>query len=152
MLMTEILRPIGVIFRALDSIANIEFQDIDLSRRQYLYLTRICEQPGIILEQLADLVKVDKTTVTRALQKLEKKGLIVRKNLPGDRKSKQIFPTESAQKIYPQLQREEAYSNQTALRGLSADEQSQLESLLNRVAENVDDDWHQVKKGYQRKY
>ena len=38
----SILREIGIIARALDSIANIEFRDLDLARGQYLYLVRNC--------------------------------------------------------------------------------------------------------------
>ena len=36
----SILREIGIIARALDSIANIEFRDLDLARGKYLYLVR----------------------------------------------------------------------------------------------------------------
>lgn len=43
----SLLREIGVIARALDSIANIEFRDIELARGQYLYLVRIKENPGL---------------------------------------------------------------------------------------------------------
>ena len=50
----SILREIGIIARALDSIANIEFRDLDLARGQYLYLVRIAEQPGMIQEELAE--------------------------------------------------------------------------------------------------
>ncbi|MGB9942163.1 MarR family transcriptional regulator, partial [Bacillus subtilis] len=39
--MNDILREIGMIARALDSISNIEFKDLDLTRGQYLYLVRI---------------------------------------------------------------------------------------------------------------
>ncbi|SLC86760.1 Uncharacterised protein [Mycobacteroides abscessus subsp. abscessus] len=59
--MTEILRDIGVIARALDSIANIEFKEYDLTRGQYLYLVRIVENPGIIQEKMAEMIKVDRT-------------------------------------------------------------------------------------------
>ena len=58
--MAEILREIGMIARALDSIANIEFKEYDLTRGQYLYLIRICENPGIIQEKLAEMIKVDR--------------------------------------------------------------------------------------------
>ncbi|MDQ0859004.1 hypothetical protein QFZ72_002483 [Bacillus sp. V2I10] len=51
--MKEILREIGMIARALDSISNIEFKEYDLTKGQYLYLIRICENPGIIQEKLA---------------------------------------------------------------------------------------------------
>ena len=40
----KVLREIGIIARALDSIANIEFRDLELARGQYLYLVRIGER------------------------------------------------------------------------------------------------------------
>ena len=48
--MKGILREIGMIARALDSISNIEFKEYDLTKGQYLYLVRVCENPGIIQE------------------------------------------------------------------------------------------------------
>lgn len=74
--MKEILREIGAIARALDSISNIEFKELDLTKGQYLYVIRICENPGIIQEKVAELLKVDRTTASRAIQKLETKGFI----------------------------------------------------------------------------
>ncbi len=72
--MTEILKPIGVIARALDSIANVEFKKFDLTKGQYLYLVRVGENPGIIQEHVAEMIKVDRTTAARSVQKLETKG------------------------------------------------------------------------------
>ncbi|GAK40538.1 MarR family transcriptional regulator [Paenibacillus sp. TCA20] len=77
--MTEILREIGMIARALDSISNIEFKEYDLTKGQYLYLVRICEKPGIIQEKLAEMIKVDRTTAARAVKKLEMSGFIKKK-------------------------------------------------------------------------
>jgi Transcriptional regulators len=68
--MADILREIGMIARALDSISNVEFQQYNLTKGQYLYLARICEHPGIIQEQLSKLIMVDRTTVIRAVQRL----------------------------------------------------------------------------------
>ncbi len=65
----DILREIGMIARALDSISNIEFKEYDLTKGQYLYLVRICENPGIIQEKLAEMIKVDRTTAARAIKK-----------------------------------------------------------------------------------
>ncbi len=36
--MTDILREIGMIARALDSISNIEFKELSLTRGQYLFI------------------------------------------------------------------------------------------------------------------
>ena len=74
--MKEVLREIGMVARALDSISNIEFKEYDLTKGQYLYLVRICENPGIIQERLAEMIKVDRTTAARAIKKLEIQGFI----------------------------------------------------------------------------
>lgn len=74
--MTDILREIGMIARALDSISNIEFKELDLTKGQYLYLVRICENPGVIQEKVAEMIKVDRTTAARAIKKLEIQGLL----------------------------------------------------------------------------
>lgn len=77
--MKEILREIGTIARALDSISNIEFKEIHLTKGQYLYLIRICEHPGNIQEKIAELLRVDRTTAARAIKKLESQGFIYKK-------------------------------------------------------------------------
>ncbi len=68
--MKDILREIGMIARCFESIANIEFKTYNLSKNQYIYLVRIAENPGIILERLSEMVKVDRSTASRAVKKL----------------------------------------------------------------------------------
>ena len=97
----SVLREIGIIARALDSIANIEFRDIELARGQYLYLVRIAENPGIIQEELSELLKVDRSTVARSVKKLEAKGLVQQKAAKDNKKNKEWFVTETGEKLYP---------------------------------------------------
>jgi DNA-binding MarR family transcriptional regulator len=150
--MTEILRNVGTIARALDSISNIEFQEIHLTRGQYLYLVRIVENPGIIQEKLAELLKVDRTTTARAVKKLVAIGLVEKKADRENKKIKRLQATKQGQAVYPFVMREHVYSEMVALRGLSVEEQHQLETLLTRVSQNIEGDWQLVKKGQQRKY
>lgn len=148
----EILRPIGIIARALDSIANIEFKQYDLTKGQYLYLVRIGENPGLIQEQLAEMVKVDRTTAARAVQKLEAKGLVTRLPDDSNKKIKRLFLSDQGKKVYPIIERENAYSNQIALESLTDKQSVELEGLLNIVSQNIDKNWNYVKKGNQRHY
>lgn len=150
--MKEILREIGMISRALDSISNIEFKEFDLTKGQYLYVVRICENPGIIQAQLLELIKVDKSTATRALQKLEKNGFIEKKIDSSNKKNKKLFPTEKAQAVYPYIKRENAHSDQVALNGFSKEEAEHTFELLQRIRKNVEKDWDSVKKGNKRDY
>ncbi|KRM78041.1 MarR family winged helix-turn-helix transcriptional regulator [Secundilactobacillus collinoides] len=150
--MTDILREIGMISRALDSIANIEFKPYDLTKGQFLYLVRVCEQPGIIQERLGELIKVDRSTVIRAVQKLQRNGLVEKRPDQENKKIRRLYPTEKGRQLYPLLKREDDFSNQRALQGFSTTERHRLAVMLQRMATNVNDDWHSVKKGHQRDY
>ncbi|WP_141434419.1 MarR family winged helix-turn-helix transcriptional regulator [Bacillus sp. 03113] len=150
--MKEILREIGMIARALDSISNIEFKEFDLTKGQYLYLVRICENPGIIQEKVAEMIKVDRTTAARAIKKLEIQGFIERKSDNHNKKIKKLFPTEKGKKVYPVLRREGEYSDMVALSGFSSEEIETIFNLLQRVRKNIEVDWEFVKKGNKRDY
>lgn len=150
--MKEILREIGMIARALDSISNIEFKELDLTKGQYLYLVRICEQPGIIQEKLAEMIKVDRTTAARAIQKLELQGFIEKRNDTANKKIKLLFPTPKGLEVYPFLKREGEHSNKVALSGISDEETDILYQLLYKVRKNVEADWEYVKRGKKRVY
>lgn len=150
--MKDILREIGMIARALDSISNIEFKEFDLTKGQYLYLVRICENPGIIQEKLAEMIKVDRTTAARAIKKLEVNGFIEKIEVTYNKKIKTLFPTERGIHVYPFIKRENDYSNSVALTGFSEEQIETISHLLQKVRKNIEKDWESVKKGNRRDY
>lgn len=150
--MANILRSIGVIARALDSIANIEFKQYDLTRGQYLYLVRICENPGIIQERLAEMIRVDRTTAARAIQRLAENDFIERRFDEQNHKTKHLYPTVKGTETNEIIKRENAYSTEVALKGFDTEERQTAEALLDRIATNIDADWNTVKKGQKRNY
>lgn len=150
--MNDLLREVGIISRSLESLSNIEFKEFGLSKGQYLYVVRICEHPGIIQDQLADLVKTDRTTAHRSVAKLVEQGFVEKQNDESNKKIKRLFPLQRAIDIYPILLREEKHSNTQALAGLSAEEATQFYQLLQKVRANVEQDWEWVKKGNKRDY
>jgi DNA-binding MarR family transcriptional regulator len=150
--MKEILREIGMIARALDSISNIEFKEYELTKGQYLYLVRICENPGIIQEKVAEMIKVDRTTAARAIKKLEMNGFIEKKDDQHNKKIKKLFPTEKGKTVFPFIKSENDYSNTVALEGFSEREVETILDLLQKVRKNIEKDWEFVKKGHKRNY
>ena len=150
--MIDILREVGMIERALDSISNIEFKEINLSNLQFLYVVRIYEHPGIIAEQLANLIKVDRTTLARAVRRLEKQGYVYRESDPDNKKIKHLYVTEKGKQIYPFIIRENSHSNEVALQGFTPEEAQQVHDYLKRIRQNIDADWKFVKRGGKRKY
>ncbi len=101
---------------------------------------------------LAELVKIDRSTAARAIKKLEASGLIARKKQPGNDKNKALFPTDKGLAIYPTLKRENDYSNEIALTGISETDRQKLLALTKQMAQNVAADWTLVKDGHKRPY
>lgn len=150
--MKQILREVGMITRCFESIANIEFKEYNLSKNQYIYLVRICENPGIIQERIADLLKVDRSTASRAIEKLRQAGFIDKVVMEDNKKNVRLYATEKGMKIFKMLQTEEAYSNEAALKGITQKEQQILLTLLTIIRTNIEPDWELVKRGGKRAY
>ncbi|WP_314062295.1 MarR family transcriptional regulator [uncultured Vagococcus sp.] len=148
----DVLREIGTIARTLDAISNIEFKEYSLTKGQYLYLVRICENPGIIQDKLADNLKVDSSTAARAIKKLEKNGFIKKVQPLDNKKNKELFPTDKGKQVCQFIIKEHLYSESVALSGFATDEVTQLLSMLQRVQTNIESDWYSVKKGNKRNY
>ncbi len=150
--MREILREVGMITRCFESIANIEFKELDLSKNQYIYLIRIGENPGIILERVADMLKVDRSTASRAVEKLNLAGFVRKETTDDNRKNVRLYTTEKGLDVFRMLQKVEAYSDAVALNGISPEEREILLRLLTKVRKNVEPDWELVKRGGKRPY
>ena len=148
----NILRKIGSISRALDSIANIEFKDLELNRGQYLYLTRVFEHPVIISDRLATLLNIDRTTTARGVRKLERAGLIFKEDDEANKKIKHLFITDECKKLAEEIERENVYSNTLVTKGLTKDAQAQLRKYLGILEKNAGENWNFVKNGGKRKY
>lgn len=148
----NILREIGAIERCFESIANIEFKQYGVSKNQYIYLVRICENPGIIQERILYLLKVDRSTASRAIEKLRQEGFIYKEKNPDNKKNLALYPTEKGEAMYKILKREDDYSNAIAIQGFSLEEQAILLELLQRIRRNVEPEWELVKNGGNRCY
>ena len=148
----DILRQIGTIARALDSIANIEFKEMQLNRGQYLYLVRIKENPGIISDHLAGMLSVDRTTTARSVKKLEQNGLIKKESDQQNKKIKHLFVTEKGQQLAEKIEQENAYSNKQMLTGLDSKQVEALSKSLKKMEQNARAEWNLVKNGGKRDY
>lgn len=150
--MSDLLREIGKIYRALESMGNVEFKQFELAKGQYAYLVRICENPGIILERLSEMLKIDRATASRAVAKLELSGLIQKESDLENKKILRLIATPKGMELYEVLRAEEEYSHNTALSGITEEEQRVLLELLERIQNNLEPEWTKVKRGGQRKY
>jgi DNA-binding MarR family transcriptional regulator len=146
------MREIGMIARCFQTISDIEFREIQLEKGQYILVVRICENPGISQEELSNMIKVDRTTVAKAIKKLVEKNYIEKISNENDRRAWKLYPTKKALEVYGFLQEEERYTTKTALNGFEDNEKTFIFDLLKRMRVNIEEDWKLVKNGEQRSY
>lgn len=131
--------------RCIQSISDIKYREINLQRGQFIFLTRICENPGINLIELSNMLKVDKATTTKAIQKLMKENYVLRKRNDEDKRGWHLFPSAKAQEIYSYIIQEENRNIDVCFTGLSAEERDLAYQLLKRMRENIEHDWKELK-------
>lgn len=78
MLHSTIFRDIDDLSKHINNVYESIFKRYGLHRGQFAFITRIVENEQISLKKLAQNLRLDKTTVTRAIQKLETAGYITK--------------------------------------------------------------------------
>lgn len=147
MLTHQFLREVGAVARCVQSLSDVRFKKLALQRGQFVFLTRICESPGLHLLELSHLLKVDKATVTKAVQKLEAEGYVRKKQNQTDKRMVHLFPTERAKEAYPELIAEENRYLACCFTGMTKEEKALAETLIERIRENIETEWLAWKTG-----
>jgi DNA-binding MarR family transcriptional regulator len=75
----------------------------DITVEQWMVMLLLWQQNGQFQQQIADAIAKDKATVTRLLNGLEKRNLIVRVPDKADRRQKQIFLTNLGKQLEEDL-------------------------------------------------
>ncbi len=133
-----VLRDIGAIGRTIQYLFDARYRQLGLQKGQFIFLTRICEHPGINLNRLAELARVDKTTATKAVQKLESLGYIDKVTDAEDARARLLTASPKAREIYGIIIEEENRNLDVCLADFSAEEIELASALLGRMRANLD--------------
>ena len=129
----QLFRQMGFISRQAMMKMNQEASNYGLDNNLFLLLIRIVENEGMTQSQLAEMVQIDKTTLSRSLQKLEDRGLIIKKTKAQNKKFKELYPLTPALKVYDKLIGYEDRYIQASLHQLTSSELFQLDHILQKI-------------------
>lgn len=96
----------GHLIRRLNQISVSVFQDHlkanghDLTPVQYACIATLEQRPGIDQATLAGLIAYDRATIGTVLDKLDAKGLVIRRTNPHDRRARAMHLTEAGHNLY----------------------------------------------------
>jgi len=114
-------------------------QHMSLTQPQWRTLLILSRAPGINQACLASHLEVSPVTVTQSVDRLVKAGLVLRERPENDRRSLNLFLTDSAQPLLAELNIIAEQTREAALAGFNAAERKQLELMLLRVKQNLSD-------------
>ncbi|MBK1812762.1 MarR family transcriptional regulator [Clostridium sp. YIM B02505] len=138
---SRVLRFLGTIYRATNSKADFKYKQLDLQKGQYMFLTRICENPGINFVELSNMLKVDKTTTTKAVHKLIDIGYLNKEQDEKDKREYKLNPTNKGLEVYTFILKEEKKQLEISFKGFSEDEKELATELIKRMSENIEEYW-----------
>ncbi|MCL4296470.1 MAG: MarR family transcriptional regulator [Anaerolineae bacterium] len=104
---------------------------------QWFILFRLYEKDGQSQGELADKDLHDHPNVTRMLDALEKRHLVVRRADPQDRRKSLIFLTEAGHKLLAQILPRAIEERKKVLNGLTPQEISLFTDVLKKIETNV---------------
>ncbi|MBQ9760195.1 MAG: MarR family transcriptional regulator [Clostridia bacterium] len=132
--MSNILWNIGVIHRCGNAYRASKLPDETLPVFHHHFLVAICDRPGSSQDQLARLLCMNKSTVTRRLSYLEENGYVIRRPSESDKRVMLVYPTDRALDLLPKIKRLTLEWSNSVTEALAPEELAELEAVLSRLA------------------
>lgn len=104
---------------------------------QELILNELWKEEGITQSSLAERVGIDLSTMTKALQRMERAGFIERRADCDDNRTSRVHLTDFGRTLETGVCAAWASVEARALAGFNAEERMLLSALLARVAQNL---------------
>ena len=117
--------------------AMLKQQNVDLTPEQFLLIDLLWNQGPLSQQELADQLQKDKTSVTKLVDAIERKGFVVRQQNPTDRRSNTIILTELANSLKDDAKVKGISILDKMLTGISDEELCAFLNTLNKLCANM---------------
>ena len=109
----------------------------DITHAQWLILMMLWMKDGCRQKELTEIMFKEKTTITRLIDNLEKKGLLLRVPDLADKRNKFVYLTNSGKELKGKLTPLVAEFNKKLSYGLGDDELEELKKVLTKIHSNL---------------
>lgn len=132
------LRTIYLTAQATKSFADNCLKDFDLTIEQMQVLKKISLELGLTQSKLSEETVKSPANMTRILDRMEKKQIIIRKRNPVDRRSSLVFLTEEGQKLREEVTTLFRGVDATVLEGIPLESQNIALTVLEEINRNIE--------------
>ena len=131
--MSQIIRDITEVARCGAQYRSDQLSPMGLKACHASYLTQICAEPGISQDGLARRICINKSNVARQAAVLEEEGFITRRPSASDKRVLELYPTQKALSILPQIREILDCWDGYVTADLTCEEKEQLAALLAKM-------------------
>lgn len=121
-------------FRAM---VDEELQEFQVLAPQFGILKMLSEVGSMTQVELGNYMAIDKATMVRFIDGLEKNGYLVRKNVEGDRRAKLLEITKAGLKASEQMHEARQRAEKNFLSPLAASERTTFKEILMKLADGT---------------
>ncbi|MDX2047426.1 MAG: MarR family transcriptional regulator [Chitinophagaceae bacterium] len=121
--------------RKVEKLAHDAWKKVNLSPSHAYLLLMVIDEPGIQPGSLSEELHLKPSTITRLIEKLEEKKLVVRTT---EGKLTNVYPTPKGKELKPKLAEciHEFYENYSGI--LGKDESAKLVQSMSRIADKLE--------------
>ena len=123
--------------RLLRVLYDRQMASIGLTRSQWWLLTYLFFKDGINQSELGILMDMEKAPLSRLLDRMEKKGWVIRKNESKDRRTKNIYLSESIKPLISSMRDKAAEYRNESLSILTDKELNKLKDILQILKQDL---------------
>lgn len=128
----------GFLIRRCNQVAMAIFMeetaDYDLTPAQYGALGLIAAEPGLDQTRLTDRSALDRSSITKCVEKLEQRGAIRREIDAADKRARCLYPTEAGLALLDSVNGAVAKAQKRVLAPLGAERAREFLAMLEEVA------------------
>lgn len=124
--------------KAYKRVSRSYLSEIGLQPGQDLLLRELWDNDGVQQSELPDRLGVEQPTISKALSRLEKEGLVTRRRDPRDARCRLVYLTASGKQLRGPVQKMWAELEVQGTKGFSPKEKRLLRKLANRICDNLE--------------
>jgi DNA-binding MarR family transcriptional regulator len=117
---------------------GLELRAFGLRVPEWRVLASLCARRRCTMSELADLATIDRTTLTRTVDRMEEAGWVARLDDASDLRVTRLAPTASGERLFQRVWPAVETLNRIAVEGLPAGAIDRLRSTLARMKTNLD--------------
>ncbi|HVF95974.1 MAG TPA: MarR family winged helix-turn-helix transcriptional regulator [Flavisolibacter sp.] len=124
----------GALARKVEKLAVESWKPVDLSPSHAYLLMAVLEEPGIQPTTLGEHLQLQPSTITRLMQKLEEKKLVIRTT---EGRLTNVYPTPKAKDIQPKMKECMQHFYERYTEALGKEESTKLVQSITRIADKL---------------